>query len=659
MREKLFTPIQINKVEIKNRLALAPIATMGLVEPDGRYSQRAIDYYEEIAKGGVGLIISGVTRVENEIDKVTFLLPYPKNSNMPNFRELAEAIHYYDAKLFVQLTAGFGRNSPIQPAIQPISASAVPHYHNPSVNCRALEIEEIESLVKAFGDVAEILIQVGVDGIELHGHEGYLLDQFTTALWNKRNDKYGGSLENRLRFPIEILHEIKNKVGIDFPVQYRYGLKHYLKTPDKGALPDEVFEEFGRDVTESIEMAKILEDTGFDALHFDAGGSYESYYWAHPPMYMNHGVNFESILPELKKAVNIPILVCSRFDKPDLAIRVVSDGKSDMVVIGRGLLADPHWPRKVQQKDFANIRPCIACNCCLSRNEEGGTLACAVNPAAGREKIWQLQFAKEQKDVLVCGGGLAGMEAARVLSIRGHNVLLCEKEEELGGHLIEGSVLDVKQDIRKLLDWYRQQIKKLKVPVIFNTEVTSKFVDERQPHAVIFATGSQPIIPNLPGIEKSKVHIAADILLEKAKVLDNIVVVGGSYVGCEVAFWLKKLGKEVTIIEKLPKMMSDSPSHSPNDIMLLDMLNYLGVKWKTDTTLLRVTDKGIDVSIDDEVVESMKCDSVVLAVGYRPNNILAESLGNKGYETYRIGDCKKPRMILNAIWEAYKIANSI
>ena len=323
MYEELFTPIKINKLEIKNRIAMAPMFTAGLIEPGGSYSQRAIDYYEERAKGGTGLIISGINRVEDKIEKMIFTCPYPNSLNMPNFREFTEAIHYHGAKLIMQLTAGLGRNAPIEPDMTPISASRVPHYYFPSVTCRELTIGEIESIVQGFGDVSEILAAVGVDGVEIHGHEGYLVDQFVTSLWNKRGDKYGGGLTDRLRFAIEILQEIKGRVGNDFVVTYRYGAKTYLKAFDKGAVPGEEFTEVGRDLDESIEMAKLLDEAGYDALHIDGGGSYDSYWWAHPPMYMEHGIGLDSIIHKIKEVVSIPVIVCGRFDAPKLAETVV------------------------------------------------------------------------------------------------------------------------------------------------------------------------------------------------------------------------------------------------------------------------------------------------------------------------------------------------
>jgi 2-enoate reductase len=659
MFEALFQPIRIGGVEIKNRVAMAPMYVMGLVEPDGSHSQRALDYYEERAKGGTGLIISGVTIVDDEIEKMSVFFPYPTRHNMMNFREFAETMHYYGATLFIQLTAGFGRNAPITPGVRPISASDIPYYFDPSVTCRALTIPEIERIVKAFGDAAEILAHVGVDGIEVHGHEGYLLDQFAAALWNRRGDKYGGGLVDRLRFAMEILQEIKRRVRMDYPVTYRYGVKHYLKAFEKGGVPGEEFIELGRDLDETIEMAKLLDQAGYDALHIDAGGSYNSYYWAHPPMYMDHGVGLDTIIHRIKEAVDIPVLVCSRFDLPPLANRVVEEGRADMVVLGRGLLADPYWPEKVQSGSIDAIRPCIGCDTgCQGRLNEGGTLACAVNPSTCRERIWDLRRVIKEKNILVVGGGVAGMEAARVLAERGHKVILCEKEKELGGHLIEAAVPDFKKDLRRLLSWYKAQLKQGNVEILTNTEVTPEFVGQRNPDEIILATGSKPIIPEIPGMDKPHVWTAIDVFLGEKDVVDPVVVVGGSLTGCEVALWLAQMGKTVTIIEKLSQLMPDAIGHANKD-MLMDMLDYHGVEKRANTSVAEVNDEGVKVIDKDLEMKGMKCGSVVLAVGLKPEDALFGSLSGKGYRIRKIGDCKSPRMILNAVWDAYKIANSI
>ena len=380
---RLFESIKIGEVEIKNRIAMAPMGIGGLVNLDGSPGPRAIDYYVERARGGVGLIITSFFKVENEVESFQVVLPFVSRHALGPFAELAEAVHSLGTKIFVQLTAGLGRvASPLRLQAQPVSASAIPHYWNPCQTCRELKTEEVEQLVKAFGHAAEILAAAGVDGVELHGHEGYLFDQFTTALWNKRTDKYGGDLEGRLRLPFEVLNEIKGRVGSGFVVQYRFGLKHYVKALNSGALPGEQFIEAGRDIEEGLQMAKMLEAAGFDSLHVDAG-CYDSWYWAHPPVYQKPGFMVD-MAAAAKKVVRIPVITVGKLANPELAEKIIAEGKADMVAIGTGLLTDPYWVKKVEEGNQERIRPCIGCyDGCMGRITRGKPLSCAVNPATG------------------------------------------------------------------------------------------------------------------------------------------------------------------------------------------------------------------------------------------------------------------------------------
>ncbi len=657
---KLFEPAAIGKVRLKNRIAMAPMGILGLTDPDGNPTQRAIDYYIERARGGIGLIITGVFKVENEIEGNTVNMHLINHASVGPFTELSEAVHALGAKIIVQLTAGFGRVAPRHILRNPpVSASAVPNYHEPSVICRPLETGEVEKIVQALGQAAKILATSGVDGVELHGHEGYLFDQFTTAIWNRRTDKYGGDLKNRLTFPIEALREIKDQIGDNFAVIYRFGLKHYMKELRSGALSGERYIEAGRDIREGLEMAKLLEEAGFDALHIDAG-CYDSWYWAHPPTYQEHGCMVD-MAARVKEVVNIPVIAVGKLDIPEQAEKVIEDGKADIIALGRGLLADAYWPVKVAESKIEDIRPCIGCHDgCLGRFMYGKPLSCAVNPACGREKSYELSQAKEKRKIAVVGGGVAGMEAARVAATRGHQVILYEKNPFLGGHLIEASIPEFKNDLKRLLQWYENQFGKLDIEIRLNTELTEALLSQEKAEIVIIATGSVPLIPDIAGIDKASVVTCIDLLLGKKKAGNTAVVIGGGLVGCETALWLAENKKKVTIVEILPELMTGGlPVPHMNRQMLLDLLALNYVKINTNTSVQEITDEGI-ITIDKSSRHNLiKADTVVLASGLISDDRLYRSLVGKFPHLYALGDCRQPRNIMGAVWDGYEVGRAI
>ncbi len=657
---KILEPIKIGTVEIKNRIAMAPMGILGLTNPDGSLTKRGIDYYVERARGGTGLIITGAFKVESEIDACAPNILFSAAS-LTSFAELAETVHAFGSKIFVQLTAGFGRSGhPMMLLKQPVAPSAIPNYWNPNITCRELKTEEVEHIVKCFGEAAEICAMAGIDGVEIHAvHEGYLLDQFTIAFFNRRTDKYGGDLMGRLTFPIEIVREIKNKVGKNFPVALRFSVKSYIKDWRQGGLPNEDFEEKGRDVEEGLKVAKILEAAGYDAFDADAG-TYDAWYWAHPPTYQEHGC-YLPLIEKLRKVIKAPIIVAGRMELPELAEKVLEEGTADMIGIGRGLLTDPYWVKKVEEDRVEDIVPCTGCHDgCLGRIFLGRPLSCAINPAVGRESDYRLEPANNQKNVMCIGGGVAGLETARVAAIRGHKVTLYEKSNNLGGHLIEVSVPKFKEDYKRLLDWYKIQLKKLNVDIKLNTEVTFDLIKKEKPDVTIIATGSKPIIPVIPGIEKDKVATATDVLLGNKEVGEKVVVVGGGLVGCETALWLAQQGKKVTIVEMLNDLMiAGLPVPHANRIMLIDLLKFNKVEVITNHSLMEVTDEGVSLIDKNFKKMSVPADNVVLAIGLKPNKELYDNLVGKVPNLYLIGDARDVRNVMYSIWDAYELARVI
>ena len=660
--EILFSPTKIGKLEIKNRYVMEPIGPGGLCDADGTYNSRGVDYYVERARGGAGLIMTGVTMVENEIEKCVLpSMPCPTlnpGAFLKTAKVMTERVHAYDARMFLQLSAGFGRVSvPGFVDGTPVGPSPIPHRWMPGVVCRELTHVEIKSYIRKFADSAEIAQKAGFDGIEVHAvHEGYLLDQFAIAMFNQRTDEYGGSLENRLRFAADIVHAIKARCGKDYPVSLRYSIKSFIKDWLKGGLPGEVFREMGRDLSEGVEAAKILEKAGYDAFNGDVG-SYDSWYWSHPPMYQAKGLYlpFNAIL---KKTVSVPVITAGRMDDPDRAAEAIRSGKTDMIGLARPLLADPYLPQKVRAGNTDRIRPCLSCQeGCMGRLAAFGQVSCAVNPACGREAEYGLTPALERKHVMVVGGGVAGVEAARVAALRGHVVALYEKSDRLGGVVVPGGVPEFKEDDHALLRWYERELRELKVPLTFNTEVTEELITRAKPDVLIVATGSKPKIP--PLANAPHVYTAEEVLNGVKPADDATVIIGAGLVGCELALWLTDKGKTTTVVEIAPKILAQAgPLCHANSAMLKELMEFRAIRVMTSSTVDRRVEGGFVVRTGDKET-TVKANSAILAIGYDPERRLYDEVRNKVPEAYLFGDARRVQNIMYAIWDAYEVARAI
>lgn len=659
---KLFTPIKIGKCEIKNRFAMAPMGPLGLADAEGGFNQRGIDYYTERAKGGTGLIITGVTFSDCEVE--TQSMPNCPNStyNPVHFvrtgREMTERIHAYGSKIFLQMSAGFGRVTiPTNLGeFPPVGPSEIPHRWLDKM-CRPLTVEEIRSIVKSFGDGAFNAKRAGFDGVEIHAvHEGYLLDQFAISMFNLRTDEYGGSLENRLRFAREVVEEIKERCGEDFPVALRYSVKSMIKDWREGALPGEEFEEKGRDIEEGLEAAKLLVEYGYDALDIDVG-TYDAWWWNHPPMYQEKGLYID-YCRMAKEVVDVPVLCAGRMDNPDMALAALEEGSVDIISMGRPLLADPDYVNKLRSGRADEIRPCISCQeGCMGRIQEYSMINCAVNPQAARERAMAYEPVLKKKKVLIVGGGVAGCEAARVLAIRGHEPVLFEKNARLGGNLIPGGAPDFKEDDIALADWYERQLELLGVEVHVNTEITGDDVLAGGYDAVIVATGSEPKVFSLGDDEK--VYTAAEVLLEEKDPGQVTAVIGGGLVGCETALWLAEEGKKVYLLEAQDELMAvNGPICHANKDMLERLVPYKGVEVITGVKVTEYKDGKLSYE-KDGACASAECDSVVLSVGYKEEDSLYRELEFDVPEIYLLGDAKKVSNIMYAIWDAFEVANHI
>lgn len=658
----LFSPISIGKVSIKNRFAMAPMGPLGLGDAQGGFNQRGIDYYTARARGGTGLIITGVTFVDNTIEEHG--MPNCPNStyNPVQFvrtaREMTERVHAYNARIFLQMSGGFGRVTiPTNLGeFPPVAPSPIQHRWLDKT-CRALTVDEIHELVRDFGEGAYNAKRAGFDGVQIHAvHEGYLIDQFAISLFNQRTDEYGGSLENRLRFAREIVEEIKRRCGQDFPVMLRYSPKSFIKALREGALPGEEFEEKGRDLPEGVEAAKLLVSYGYDALDVDVG-SYDAWWWSHPPMYQKKGL-YMPYAKLVKENVDVPVLCAGRMDDPDMAEGAVNDDVCDIISLGRPLLADPDYVNKLRRGERKCIRPCISCQeGCMGRIQEYSMVNCAVNPQAARERVTAYNPVLKAKRVLVIGGGVAGCEAARVLAERGHKPEIMERSGHLGGNLLAAGAPPFKEDDIALVHWYENEMQRLNVPVHFNTAVDPDSALYEEYDAVIVATGATP--KKFPLGENAPVYTATDALLGKTPIGERVTVVGGGLVGCETALWLAQEGKCVTIVEALDRLMAvNKPLCHANSEMLERLLPFHGVETLVSSSVQKYEGGKIFVKTP-QGERQLDCDTVILSVGFREDRGVFDAWETSAREIYLLGDAKKVANIMYAVWDAFEVANHI
>ncbi len=653
--EHLGKPLQIGRLTIKNRFCMAPIGGGQHHLPGGGLKDETIQYLIERAKGGFGLIFTGAIAADGTVDPYTgvgpTILQNPDAFKM-TATELNERAGAYGTKIFAQITMGLGRNYPNLPA-----PSAVHVFRHPGEVSPELTIDQIKSKIESVVKASKIAKDSGFSGVEVHSiHWGYLLDQFALSMMNHRTDEYGGSLENRLRAAKEILEGIKQECGSDFPVSMRLGLKTFVKGFEQASLTGE--EEIGRTLEEGVEIAKLLESYGYDCLNVDTG-IYDSFYYACPPMYMPKGYLVE-LAAKAKEAVNIPILAGGRMNEADIAENAIQDGKIDAVVLGRAALADPEYPNKVLTGHTEKIRPCIACNQgCITRLQQGKQPTCAVNPVAMREVRYALRPCVQPKKVVVVGGGVAGMEAARTAAMRGHKVFLYEKNGSLGGNLIPGGSHSFKKEVRELNAWYQNELKALPVEIHTGETVTSEQLRNMDADVIILATGSVPVMPNIPGMDDKKVLGCMEAFAHPEKVGQKVMVIGGGLVGCEMALDYAQDGKEVMVVEALPKILSAGIlSPIPNGQMIPDLFEHHHVT-VLEKHRLSAVENGKVILESDGQKKVLDADTVVIAVGFRPAPSMAQELQRCGAVVYEIGDGQKVSTILHAVWDGYEVGNNI
>ena len=687
MNEKyapLFTPFKIGNVEIKNRIvqcSMGGTSLFGWLEPC-HFDKEAAYFLLQRAQKGVGLVLPGMQCVRDTMGRRWL---YQNKRMFKQLKEYMVEYHKTGAKLFIQLAAGFGRSMAVTPWMvvlnknpilnklaSPIvdvsyscaSASATPNRWQEDMLSRPMTVKEIHEMVEAFGKTAKMLRDAGVDGVEIHAvHEGYLLDQFTMENWNWREDEYGGSFENRFRFPVEIVQCIKRYAGDDFPVSLRYSVVSKTKGWGKGAMPYETdFEEWGRDMAESEKAIKYLGDAGYDFFNCD-NGTYDAWYWAHPPQYMPDNCNLADV-EHIKKFTDKPVACAGRM-LPETAAEEIAAGRLDAIAIARQNLVDPDWIIKIQEGREDEIKPCIRChNGCFNFAKYKGTAniqgledslhlgRCALTPSTMQHNRYKIVPTKHPKKVAIIGAGIGGVEAALVLKQRGHKPVIFEKTDRIGGLFLTASAMSFKENDKALITWYENEVKKQGLDIRFNTEIndlgTVRGFDE-----IIVATGAVPRKMVIPGFEKCLTF--TQLLREKYPVGDKVLFFGGGQSACEAAYEMIKQGKHPIIVEFAKDLVPAQNVCLSNASFLRDAMEFHKVPVYLEHTIREIKDKtAVVASKDGKNVFELEYDNIVNGIGFVPAPV-----GGKAKNVHRVGDCVTIGNLRTAIWRAWDVAMKI
>ena len=633
----LFSPAKIGSLELKNRLIMPAMGT-GMQNKDGTVSDRLYHYHQVRGAGGTGMITVEIAAVHPTTSGSTGLGIYD-DKFIPGLKRLADVIHQGGAKACIQLWHAGRQTNSHDTGMPIIAPSAIPCplcQEEPGVMDKKMILEIVDS----YGNAAHRAKEAGFDCIELHGAHGYLIAQFMSAYSNKRTDDYGGSLENRARFALEIIADVRRKVGPDYPLLYR--------------LSGEEKVEGGLTIEDNKKIAPMLVKAGVDCIHVSVG-VYETLRYTVPPMDLDRAFNAWAAA-EIKKIVDVPIVAVDRINDPYVAEEILKQGKADFIAVGRSLLTDPQWPNKIQNGQYEAMRHCIACNQgCVDRLLlEGKHASCILNPTCGREEEFSFGPAKVKKKVVVIGGGPAGLEAARIAKARGHEVVLFEASGELGGQWRLAGKPPRKYEIAADVDWLIESLYRSGLEVRLNTQATKDKVQAENPAVIILATGSIPTKPQVEGVDNPKVLLAPEVLEDPSKVGQKVVIVGGGATGLETAEFLGEMGKSVTVIEALEDVARTiGPARK---YFLMGRLKEYQVELRVNTRLTKITEQGVEICC--EANNFIPADNVVIAIGVTSVNDLLPEL-NSIAKVEVIGDAKEPRTAMNAFYEANQVARML
>lgn len=652
--DNLFKTIQIKNTFIRNRIVMAAINN-NYADPDGKVTQQLVDYFAERAKGGVGLIITGATAIDASAKKRVGELCVHSNDFIDGLKELTTAVHSEGAKIFLQIMhVGQELVSNTTEAFsgEPVGPSAIPHPLN-GKPCHELSIEEIHELQQKFIQSAVIAEMSGFDGVEVHGAHGYLINQFTHPFNNRRLDEYGGGLEGRARFSLEIVKGIRERVGTDFLIGYRLNINEYFEQ----GLPLQI--------DESLNFAKKI-GKFVDLINVATGSTRtpKSTRKIVIPMSKPQGC-YAPLAAAVKGVVQVPVICVGRIIDPEIAESILERKDADMIAIGRGLIADPHWANKVRKRNLKEIRRCIGCNQgCIEYLIQERKITCLYNPAVGKERDLTVTPTKKKKKILIIGGGVGGMEAARVAALKGHQVEIFERTEKMGGNFNLASITPWKHEFKRVVNYFEHQMEKLNILVNYNTEGTVSKIKEYNPDAVILATGARPKTTQLVHSGNGRIFLAEEVLLgETASVVSPVCVIGGGLVGLEVASYLALYGHEVSVMEVLQKVGMELGAI--NRGFWLEKISELGISMHTECELVDLGKNKLKVRKcgEQEVIEMGLYSSYVIALGYESNDMLSQELkreaGKIPFTVHSIGDSVSPRTALHAIREGCSVAHSL
>jgi 2,4-dienoyl-CoA reductase-like NADH-dependent reductase (Old Yellow Enzyme family)/thioredoxin reductase len=634
MFKNIFSPIRINSLEIPNRLVV-PAMVMNFCNADGTATERYTAYHEAKARGGWGLIITEDYAVSPTGKGFPNIPGLWSDNQIASHEKFTRRIHESGGLIFAQIYHAGRQTSQFCIGSQPVAPSPLACPMIQEIP-RELSVDDIAGIVEQFGECARRVKEAGFDGLEIHGGHGYLIAQFMSLYSNKRTDSYGGSLQNRMRFPLDILAAIRAKVGKDFPVIFRISGDELVPG--------------GRNIEDTKAIARMLERSGIDAIHVSAG-AYGSFYGIAPPAAVSHGW-ITDYAREVKGVVQIPVITVGRINDPFLAEEVLASGKADMVAMGRASLADPEFPHKTAAGRIDDLNTCIAClQGCIGRVSLYQPATCMVNPTLGKEAELQIRPAAASKKVFIAGGGPAGMEAAMVAARRGHEVHLFEKSEKLGGQFYTAAIPPHKGEISGFILWQKKQMADHNVSIHLATELTESIVNDHKPDVVVIATGSKPMIMALACPPKVSIVNAQDVLEGKAAAKGRVAIIGGGMIGTETANHLAHHGKNVTIVEMLPEIAKDV-TLSAREFLFKD-LAAKNVRIYVKSKVKELRPDGLIIAKDGREENLGIYDTIVLALGVEPCNDLSAILAGKGPELHTIGDAVKIRKALDAIAEGY------